>query len=45
MKKVILINVSKKDFQYSNIKKYEKKFKIIFSEDKKNFEKKILLQF
>ena len=40
MKKVILINVSKKDFQYSNIKKYEKKFQIIFFEDKKNFEKK-----
>ena len=40
MKKVILINVSKKDFQYPQVRRYEKKFKIIFSEDKKNFENK-----
>ena len=30
-KKTILINISKNDFNYSKIKKYRKKFKIIFS--------------
>ena len=41
-RKIILINISKNDFNYSKIKKYKKKFKIIFagenniSYDKKN---------
>tara|TARA_Y100000741_G_scaffold364992_2_gene358304 strand:+ start:450 stop:851 length:402 start_codon:yes stop_codon:yes gene_type:complete len=37
MKKIILINVSKKDFRFADIKKYKKKFRIIFKEEKKIF--------
>ncbi len=40
MKKIILIKVSKFDFRYSNVVKYKKKFKIVYSSDNKNYDKK-----
>ena len=39
MKKIILIKVSKFDFRYSNIIKYKKKFKIVYSGENKNYDK------
>ena len=35
MKKTILINISKSNFDFPEYKAYEKKFNICFNEDKK----------